>query len=93
MDDDAAPKQRRGFALQSQERRIEIAREGGRAAHRKGTAHSFDSDEAARAGQIGGRSVSRDREHMARIGQRGGIRRAEKARLLQEMQKRPIPSG
>lgn len=37
------------------ERRREIARLGGRAAHAKGTAHKWTSEEAARAGRVGGR--------------------------------------
>jgi general stress protein YciG len=36
----------RGFASMNQERQREIARKGGRAAHAKGTAHEFTSDEA-----------------------------------------------
>ena len=54
------------------EERREIAREGGRAAHRRGTAHEFDSEEAAEAGRRGGEAVSEDREHMAEIGRKGG---------------------
>ena len=50
----------------------EIASKGGKAAHAKGTAHEFDSDEARNAGRKGGQAVSRNREHMAMIGRRGG---------------------
>ncbi len=50
----------------------EIARKGGKAAHKKGTAHEFSSEEAKEAGQKGGESVSPDREHMAEIGRQGG---------------------
>ena len=49
-------KSKRGFASMSTERRREIAREGGIAAHKKGAAHEFNSDEARRAGQKGGRA-------------------------------------
>ena len=45
---------------------------GGQAAHQKGTAHEFDSEEARRAGQKGGEVVSRNRAHMADIGRKGG---------------------
>jgi len=62
----------RGFASMDPERQREIASRGGRAAHRKGTAHQFTSDEAKAAGRKGGRVVSQDREHMARIGREGG---------------------
>jgi general stress protein YciG len=63
---------RRGFAAMSEKRQREIASMGGRAAHERGTAHEFDSREAAAAGRKGGRAISRDRRHMAEIGRRGG---------------------
>src|SRR5207248_628856 len=44
----------------------------GRAAHAKGTAHEFTSDEARVAGRKGGEAVSRDRAHMSAIGREGG---------------------
>ena len=50
----------------------EIARKGGRAAHEKGTAHEFTSDEARAAGRKGGERVSANRDHMSRIGRLGG---------------------
>lgn len=62
----------RGFASMDPERQREIAREGGRAAHEKGTAHEFDSEEARQAGRKGGEAVSQDRQHMAEIGRKGG---------------------
>jgi general stress protein YciG len=40
----------RGFASMDPNRQREIASEGGRAAHEKGTAHEFTSEEARRAG-------------------------------------------
>jgi general stress protein YciG len=49
-----------------------IASAGGRAAHAKGTAHEFTSDEARDAGRKGGEAVSQNREHMAAIGRIGG---------------------
>jgi len=55
-----------------EEQQREIASKGGQAAHQKGTAHEFDSEEARRAGQKGGEAVSRDRVHMAEIGRKGG---------------------
>lgn len=42
----------RGFASMDPERQREIASEGGRAAHEKGTAHEFTSEEARRAGSM-----------------------------------------
>ena len=66
------PAAKRGFAAMSEAQQREIASKGGQAAHQKGTAHEFDSEEARRAGQKGGEVVSRDREHMAEIGRKGG---------------------
>jgi general stress protein YciG len=54
------------------EKQREIARKGGKAAHEKGTAHEFTSEEARAAGKKGGEAVSKNREHMSAIGQRGG---------------------
>ncbi|MGS1079195.1 KGG domain-containing protein [Pseudoxanthomonas beigongshangi] len=62
------------------ERQREIARKGGRAAHRSGNAHQFDSEEAREAGRKGGEAVSQDRRHMARIGARGGEARGANRR-------------
>ena len=62
----------RGFASMNAEKQREIARKGGRAAHEKGTAHEFTSDEARAAGRKGGERVSANREHMSRIGRLGG---------------------
>jgi uncharacterized protein len=54
------------------EKQREIARKGGRAAHERGSAHQFSSEEARMAGRKGGQTVSRNREHMAQIGRKGG---------------------
>jgi len=66
------PKAKRGFAAMDGATQRAIASKGGQAAHQKGTAHEFDSEEARRAGQKGGEAVSRNREHMAEIGRKGG---------------------
>jgi general stress protein YciG len=63
---------KRGFAAMDKDAQRAIASRGGRAAHARGTAHEFTSEEAAEAGRKGGRTVSRDRRHMAEIGRRGG---------------------
>lgn len=65
---------RRGFAGMSDARQRQIAAQGGRAAHKQGTAHEFSTTEARQAGQKGGVAVSRNRSHMAEIGRRGGER-------------------
>jgi general stress protein YciG len=70
-----------GFASMERTKQKEIARKGGMAAHRKGTAHEFTTDEARAAGRKGGESVSSNRSHMAMIGRLGGKRSAERRRL------------
>ena len=52
--DGPARKERRGFASMSPEKQREIASKGGRAAHEKGTAHEWTSEEARSAGRKGG---------------------------------------
>ena len=54
----ATRKSNRGFASMDPQRQREIASEGGRAAHEKGTAHEFTSDEAREAGRKGGMARS-----------------------------------
>jgi general stress protein YciG len=58
-------KSRRGFASMDPNRQREIASEGGRAAHQKGTAHEFTSDEARSAGRKGGIARAAGRQPMA----------------------------
>jgi general stress protein YciG len=77
-------KSRRGFASMDPSRQREIASKGGRAAHEKGTAHEWSSDEARVAGQKGGIAVSRDRAHMAAIGREGGESRSRASRIARE---------
>lgn len=47
-------KSRRGFAAMSPEKQKEIARKGGRAAHKQGVAYEWDAKAAAAAGRKGG---------------------------------------
>ena len=56
-------KSNRGFASMDPQRQREIASEGGRAAHEKGTAHEFTSDEAREAGRKGGMARSANRRN------------------------------
>ncbi|QDX34214.1 stress-induced protein [Oxalobacter formigenes] len=56
----------------SPEKQRQIASMGGKAAHEKGTAHEFTSEEARAAGRKGGAAVSKNRAHMAAIGRKGG---------------------
>jgi len=61
------------------ERQREIAREGSRVAHERGTAHKWDSEAARAAGRLGGLKVSADRAHMSDIGTKGGAKPRRKA--------------
>jgi general stress protein YciG len=75
------PKTRQGgFASMDEEKQREIARKGGMAAHCKGTAHEFTTEEARFAGRKGGQQVSANRSHMIEIGRLGGRRSAERRR-------------
>jgi general stress protein YciG len=47
-------KEDRGFASMDRSKQREIARKGGKAAHQKGTAHEWTSEEARDAGRKGG---------------------------------------
>lgn len=46
----------RGFAAMDPDEQRDIASRGGKAAHEKGTAHQFTSEEAREAGQKGGKA-------------------------------------
>jgi general stress protein YciG len=80
---------KRGFASMDPAKQREIASKGGRAAHSKGTAHEFSSDEARVAGRKGGEAVSRDRAHMSAIGREGGHSRG---RARQSQTTNPVTS-
>src|SRR5687767_8718730 len=58
-------KEDRGFASMDRAKQREIASKGGKAAHQKGTAHEWTSDEARDAGRKGGlASHKRRREQL-----------------------------
>jgi len=54
-------KEDRGFASMDRHKQREIASKGGKAAHEKGTAHEWSSDEARAAGRKGGMASHRRR--------------------------------
>jgi uncharacterized protein len=69
----------RGFASMDPQRQREIASQGGRAAHEKGTAHEFTSEEARQAGSKGGQAAHQkgtahefDSEEAREAGRKGG---------------------
>ncbi|MBC5783982.1 conidiation-specific protein 10 [Ramlibacter sp. USB13] len=65
-------KSNRGFASMDPQRQREIASEGGRAAHEKGTAHEFTSEEAREAGRKGGMARSANRRNAMNQANGGG---------------------
>lgn len=60
----------RGFASMDEGKQREIARKGGKAAHKAGTAHEFSSEEASEAGRKGGLASGRRRAELQRQRQR-----------------------
>jgi general stress protein YciG len=87
---EALPKKSvRGFASMDAAKQREIASKGGHAAHQKGTAHQFTSEEAREAGRKGGGAVSEDRQHMADIGRLGGQARGQRRRASTPEQSPP----
>ncbi len=62
----AAPeKKKRGFACMNRDQVRELARRGGVAAHRAGTAHEFTTDEARAAGRKGGLAAHAVKQELA----------------------------
>ena len=57
-------KEDRGFASMDRAKQREIASKGGKAAHQKGTAHEWTSEEARDAGRKGGIASHRRRREM-----------------------------
>jgi general stress protein YciG len=57
-------KEDRGFASMDRAKQRDIASKGGKAAHQKGTAHEWTSEEAREAGRKGGMASHRRRKEM-----------------------------
>lgn len=57
-------KEDRGFASMDRVKQREIASKGGKAAHQKGTAHEWTSEEAREAGRKGGMASHRRRQEL-----------------------------
>jgi uncharacterized protein len=55
-------KEDRGFASMDRNKQREIASKGGKAAHQKGTAHEWTSEEAREAGRKGGMASHRRKQ-------------------------------
>ena len=63
-------KEDRGFASMDRAKQREIASKGGKAAHQKGTAHEWTSEEAREAGRKGGMASHQRRREQ--LGDQGG---------------------
>jgi general stress protein YciG len=66
---------KQGFGSMDEDKQREIASKGGRAAHEKGTAHEFNSEEARRAGQAAhekGTAHEFSSEEAREAGRKGG---------------------
>jgi general stress protein YciG len=77
---------KRGFASMDPEQQREIAAEGGRAAHEKGTAHEFTSEEARRAGSMSHKNDPGPQQPERFVGQQFWQRAA--TRQCQQQQRR-----
>ena len=67
-------KEDRGFASMDRAKQREIASKGGKAAHQKGTAHEWTSEEAREAGRKGGMASHQRRRQQ--LGDQGESRPA-----------------
>jgi general stress protein YciG len=83
--DRSSGESKRGFASMDEGRQREIASQGGKAAHQKGTAHEFTSEEAREAGRKGGQAAHEkgtahefDSEEARAAGRKGGHAAHEK---------------
>jgi general stress protein YciG len=65
-------KEDRGFASMDRAKQREIASKGGKAAHQKGTAHEWTSEEAREAGRKGGMASHRRKQQQQGGGEGGG---------------------
>ena len=65
-------KEDRGFASMDRAKQREIASKGGKAAHQKGTAHEWTSEEARDAGRKGGIASHQRRREQTQSGERDG---------------------
>jgi general stress protein YciG len=70
-------KEDRGFASMDRGKQREIASKGGKAAHQKGTAHEWTSEEAREAGRKGGMASHRRKQEQQGTGE-VGIAEAER---------------
>ena len=65
-------KEDRGFASMDRSKQRDIASKGGKAAHQKGTAHEWTSEEAREAGRKGGMASHRRKQEQQQTPEGGG---------------------
>ena len=70
--EDQVAKEDRGFASMDRAKQRDIASKGGKAAHQKGTAHEWTSEEARDAGRKGGLASHKRRREQLMTGSGGG---------------------
>ena len=73
-------KEDRGFASMDRSKQREIASKGGKAAHQKGTAHEWTSEEAREAGRKGGMASHRRKQDSGSESPEGRHESSEAAR-------------
>ena len=79
-------KEDRGFASMDRNRQREIASKGGKAAHQKGTAHEWTSEEAREAGRKGGMaSHRRKQDQQPEVGSSGDETQADSTMNAEQM--------
>ena len=81
-------KEDRGFASMDRSKQREIASKGGKAAHQKGTAHEWTSEEAREAGRKGGMASHRRKQQ-----QQQGSESGESGGGGQSMNENPRDTG
>jgi uncharacterized protein len=64
-EEDQVAKEDRGFASMDRSKQRDIASKGGKAAHNKGTAHEWTSEEAREAGRKGGMASHRRKQEQS----------------------------
>ena len=72
MEEVSVAKEDRGFASMDRQKQREIASKGGKAAHAKGTAHEWTSEEAREAGRKGGMASHRRKQEARESGTPSG---------------------
>jgi general stress protein YciG len=82
----------RGFASMDRTRQREISSQGGKAAHQKGTAHEFNSNEAREAGRKGG-MVSGGRRRSREVANTNGAAPADSTERLDEDPSKETAAG